>query len=150
MVYQSSLYSLFHKISGCLIELWLPELPSYKQMIIDHLAPPAHPIEVDYYYDLGEQGPAHQYIIHIDSVDDWCVFGLIKDMVVRTCRLGSGPVGPGDGPTFPQPPTLILLLIFNSCLRWITFLHLMKLMEYRNPLGEIFTFLSLAITVCTR
>jgi hypothetical protein len=97
------LYTLFyHKISGRSIELWLPELPSFNQIIIDHLAQPAHPIKIDDYYDLGEQGPARQYIIHIDSVNDWCVSGFINDLAVRTCRPGSGPVGPGDGPGRPR------------------------------------------------
>ncbi len=77
-------------------------MQNFKQMIIDCLAQPAHTIEVDYYHDLGEQGPACQYIIQIDSVDDWYMFGFINDMTVRTCRPGSGPVGPRDGPGRPH------------------------------------------------
>ncbi len=74
----------------------------FKQLIVDHLAQPAHTIEVDYYHDLGEQGAVHQYIILIDSVDDWHMFGFIDDTAVRTCQPGSGPVGQGDGPGRPR------------------------------------------------
>jgi hypothetical protein len=103
----------YHKISGRSIEMWLPEVQNFKQMIVDHLAQPAHTIEVDYYRDLGKQATAHQYIIQIVSVDDWRVFGFINDTAVRTCRPGSGPAGPGDGPGRPY---------FSRMAWWLAFL----------------------------
>ncbi len=87
--------NFFHKISGRSIEIWLLELDNFKQMIIDHLAKPAHFIEMEYY-------APNQYVIQLDSVDDWRVFGFIDDTAVRTCRPGSGPIGPDDGPGRPR------------------------------------------------
>jgi hypothetical protein len=84
------------------MEMWLPELDNFKHIIIDHLAKPAHSIEMEYYNDIGVIDPPNQYVIQIDSVDDWRVFGFIDDMAVRTCRPGSGPVGPEDDPGRPH------------------------------------------------
>jgi hypothetical protein len=94
--------NFFHKISGRSIEIWLPEMNGFKQSIIERLRQPAHPIEMDYYYDAGERDGPNQYIVEVESIDDWRVFGFIDDTAVRTCRVGSGPVGPEDGPGRPR------------------------------------------------
>jgi hypothetical protein len=97
------LFTLFyHKISGRSMELWIPEINNLKQLIIDRLCKPAHPREMEYYHDLGERHPPNEYIIEVDSVDDWRVFGFIDDTGVRTCRPGSGPVGLEEGPGRPR------------------------------------------------
>ena len=97
------LFTLFyHKISGRSMEMWLPQLNNFKQLIIDRLRQPAHPREMDYFYDMGERLPANHYIIDVASVDDWQVIGFIDDTAVRSCRPGSGPVGPEDGPGRPR------------------------------------------------
>lgn len=44
---------------------------------------------------MGACIPANQYIIDVESVDDWQVIGFIDDTAVRSCRPGYGPVGPG-------------------------------------------------------
>ncbi len=97
------LYTVFyHKISGRSMEMWPPQVNSYKQLIIDHLRQPAHPREMDYYYDMGERLPANHYIIDVAHVDDWRVIGFIDDTAVRSCRPGSGPDGPEEGPGRPR------------------------------------------------
>ncbi len=53
------------------MEIWLPEINNFKQMIIDRLRQPAHPREMDFFHDIGERLPANQYIIDVESVDDW-------------------------------------------------------------------------------
>jgi hypothetical protein len=55
-----------------------------------------------FFNDIGERLPANQYIIDVESVDDWQVIGFIDDTAVRSCRPGSGPVGPEDGPGRPR------------------------------------------------
>jgi hypothetical protein len=75
---------------------------SFKQSIIECLCQPAHPIEMDYYYDAGERDGPNQYIIEVASIDDWQVFGFIDDMAIRTHRVESGPVGPEDGHGRPR------------------------------------------------
>jgi hypothetical protein len=92
----------YHKISGRSMEIWLPEINSFKQLIIDRLRQPDHPREMDYYYDMGDRLPPNDYIIDVDSVDDWRVIGFIDNTNVRSCRPGSGPVGPDDGPGRPR------------------------------------------------
>jgi hypothetical protein len=84
------------------MELWLPRINNFKQMIIDCLCKPAHHREMEYLNDLGERNPPDHYIIDVDSVDDWHVFGFINDTGVRTCHPGSGPVGPEEGPGCPR------------------------------------------------
>ncbi len=44
------LFTLFyHKISGRSMELWLPQINNFKQLIIDRLEKPAHRREMEYY-----------------------------------------------------------------------------------------------------
>ncbi len=71
-------------------------------MIVDRLWQPAHQREKGYYYDMVERLPANQYIVDVESVDDWQVMGFIDDTAERSCRPGSGPVGPEDGPVRPR------------------------------------------------
>ncbi len=47
---------------------------------------------------MGDRIPANHYIIDVASVDDWRVMGFFDDTAVRSCRPGSGPAGPEDGP----------------------------------------------------
>jgi hypothetical protein len=49
-----------HKNSGRLMEIWLPNINYFKQMIVDRLWQPAHQREMDYYYDMVERLPANQ------------------------------------------------------------------------------------------
>jgi hypothetical protein len=61
---------IFHKISSRSFELWLPEIDNFKQSIIDRLRQPAHPIEMEYYNDIGGNARPNEYIIDIESTDD--------------------------------------------------------------------------------
>ncbi len=87
----------YHNISSRSMEIWLRVINNFKQMIVDRLWQPAHPREMDFYHDMGARIPADQYIIDVESVDDWRVKGFIDDTAVRSCRPGSGPVGPEVG-----------------------------------------------------
>jgi hypothetical protein len=82
--------------------MWLPQLNSYKQLIVDCLRQPAHPREMDYYYDMGEQLPANHCIIAVASVGDWWIIGFINDRAIRSCHPVSGPVEPEHGPGRPR------------------------------------------------
>ncbi len=42
------------------MEIWLPNINYFKQMIVDRLWQPAHQREMDYYYDMVERLPANQ------------------------------------------------------------------------------------------
>ncbi len=72
----------YHKILGRSMEIWIPQINNFKQMIVGHLRQPAHPRELDYYYDMGERLPANQYVIDVASIDDWRVMGFIDDTAV--------------------------------------------------------------------
>jgi hypothetical protein len=90
----------YHKIPGCSIEMWLDHIDDFKQAILDHLAQPAHPIEREYFDDIGHP-ERDQFVAHCPA--EFCrVFGLLDNTNVRTCRPGSGPVGPGDGTGRPR------------------------------------------------
>jgi len=91
----------FNKILGHSIEMWLPEMQHFKQLVVERLRKPAHSRELEFYNDLGERNSAEHYVIDVESVDDWCVFGFIDDTGVQTCRLGSGPDGLNEGPGRP-------------------------------------------------
>jgi hypothetical protein len=69
--------------------MWLDHVEDFKQAILDRLAQPAHPIELEYFDDIGHPERA-QFIVHCPA-EFWRVFGLLDDANVRT------PVGPGDG-----------------------------------------------------
>jgi hypothetical protein len=92
--------TFYHKISGESIELWLGQIEVFKQAILNHLTQPAHPIERDLFVEEGHPERA-QYIIQC-PIESWRVYGFIDDTAVRTCRPGSGPVGPGEGPGRPR------------------------------------------------
>ncbi len=62
--------------------MWLPQLNSFKQLIIEHLRQLAHPREMDFYFDIGERLPANHYIIDIVNVDDWRVIRFIYGTAV--------------------------------------------------------------------
>jgi hypothetical protein len=57
-----TIYSLifYHKISGRSMELLLPEINYFKQLIIDRLCKPVHQREMEYYHDLGERNPPNK------------------------------------------------------------------------------------------
>ena len=57
---------------------------------------------MEYYNDMEENQRPNEYVIEIESIDDWQVFGFIDDMAIRTFRVRSGPVGPEDGPGRPR------------------------------------------------
>ncbi len=42
-----------------------------------------------------------QYVVHC-PLESWRVYGFIDDTAVRTCRPGSGPIGPDEGPGRPR------------------------------------------------
>jgi len=92
----------YHKISGRSLEMWIPEIQNFKQNIVDRLRKPAHRREMEYFNDLGQRYLADHYIVDVESVDDWRVFGFIDDTNIRTCRPGSGPVGVQGGPGLPR------------------------------------------------
>jgi hypothetical protein len=75
-------------------------MESFKHVILDRLAQPAHPIERDFFVEEGHPERA-QYVIHC-PIESWHVYGFLDDTAVRTCRPGSGPVGPGEGPGQPR------------------------------------------------
>ena len=75
-------------------------MESFKRLILGRLAQPAHPIERDYFVEEGHPERA-QYVIHC-PIESWRVYGFLDDTAVRTCRPGSGPVGPADGPGRPR------------------------------------------------
>jgi hypothetical protein len=87
--------TFYHKISGRSIELWLGDMENFKQAILDRLAEPAHPIEADYFDDIGHPERA-EYVVQCDP-EHWRVFGFLDDTNVRSSRPGSGPVGTGEG-----------------------------------------------------
>ena len=80
--------------------MWLDHIDDFKQAILDRLAQPAHPIEREYFDDIGHPERA-QYILQCPA-EFWRVYGFLDDNNVRTCRPGSGPVGPGEGPGRPR------------------------------------------------
>ncbi len=90
----------YHKISGNSMDLWLGQIESFKRVILDRLAQPAHPIERELFDNDGHPERA-QYIIQC-AIESWRVYGFLDDTAVRTCRPGSGPVGPGEGPGRPR------------------------------------------------
>ncbi len=90
----------YHKISGRSIEMWVGEIESFKQAILDRLAQPAYPFKREYFEEIGYPERA-QYIINC-PIKHWRVFGFIDDTNVRSCRPGCGPVGPGEGPGWPR------------------------------------------------
>jgi hypothetical protein len=92
--------TFYHKISGRSIELWLGDMENFKQAILDRLAEPAHPIEADYFDDIGHPERA-EYLVQCDP-EHWRVFGFLDDTNVRSSRPGSGPVGTGEGSGRPR------------------------------------------------
>jgi hypothetical protein len=56
------------------MELWLGELDSFKQAILNRLAQPAHPMEAEYFKNIGHPERA-QYVIHCQP-EFWRVFGF--------------------------------------------------------------------------
>jgi len=92
--------TFYHKISGRSIELWLGDMENFKQAILDRLAEPAHPIEADYFDDIGHPERA-EYLVQCDP-EHWRVFGFLDDTNVRSSRPGSGPVGTGEGSGRPH------------------------------------------------
>jgi hypothetical protein len=85
--------NFYHKISGRSIESWIIWIiQEFKKAILDCLAQPAHPIELDF-----DEGLAHQQYIIQCPIECWQVLGFLDDTNVRTCRPGSGPVGNRDG-----------------------------------------------------
>jgi hypothetical protein len=89
--------NFYYKISGRSIEGWIGQVEDFKKAILDRLAQPAHPIELDYDDEL-----AHPRFIIQCPIENWRVFGFLDDTNVRTCRPGSGPVGNRDGPGRPR------------------------------------------------
>jgi hypothetical protein len=87
----------YHKISGQSIEGWLRQVKEFKRVILDRLAQPAHPIQLDYDDELTHP----QFIIQC-PIENWRVFRFLDDTNVRTCSPGSGPVGNRGGPGQPQ------------------------------------------------
>ena len=81
----------YHKISGQSIAGWIDQIQEFKKAILDRLAKPAHPIELDFDDELANP----QYVVQC-PIECWRVFGFIDDTNVRTCRPGSGPVGNND------------------------------------------------------
>jgi hypothetical protein len=92
--------TFYHKISGRSIELWLGDMDNFKHAILDRLAQPAYPFEVEYFEDIGHPERA-QYVVNCDP-DHWRVFGFLDDTNVRSSRPGSGPVGAGEGSGRPR------------------------------------------------
>ncbi len=86
--------NFYYKISGGSIVGWIDQIQDVKKAILDHLAKPAHPFELDYDEELGNP----QCIIQC-PIESWRVFGFLNDTNSRTCRPGSGPAGNFDGPT---------------------------------------------------
>jgi hypothetical protein len=86
----------YHKISGESIQLWLGQMENFKRIILDPLAQPAHPIEHDFFVEEVHPERA-QYVVHC-PIESWRVYGFLDDTAIRTCRPGSGPIGPGEGP----------------------------------------------------
>ncbi len=80
--------------------MWVGEIESFKQAILDRLAQPAYPFEREYFEEIGHPERA-QYVINC-PIEHWRVFGFIDHTNVRSCRPGSGPVGPGEGPGRPR------------------------------------------------
>jgi hypothetical protein len=66
--------NFYHKISGHSIKLCLGELDSFKQAILNRLAQPAHPMEAEYFKNIGHPERA-QYVIHCQP-EFWRVFGF--------------------------------------------------------------------------
>ncbi len=93
--------TFYHKISGSSIEMWIADIFNFKQAILDRLAQPAHPIEIEYFEEEGIDFDREEFVIHC-PLDAWRVFGFLDDTAVRTCRPGSGPVGDDDGPGRPR------------------------------------------------
>jgi hypothetical protein len=73
--------NFYHKISGTSIESWIPEINSFKLAILDSLAQPAHPIEVEYFEDEGIEFDHEEFVIHC-PLESWCVFGFLDDTAV--------------------------------------------------------------------
>ena len=92
--------NFYHKISGRSIEMWLDQLDEFKQAILNRLAQPAHPIEQEL-FNLDGHPERAQYVLHCDP-EHWRIFGFLDDTNVRSCRLGSGPVGPEEGAGRPR------------------------------------------------
>jgi len=92
--------NFYHKISGESIQLWLGEMMEFKQAILNRLVQPAQPIERELFVEEGHPERA-QYVIQC-PIESWRVYGFLDDTAVRTCRPGSGPVGPGEGPGRPR------------------------------------------------
>jgi len=90
----------YHKISGESIQMWLGQIDNFKQVILDRLAQPAHPIERER-FDADGHPERAQYVVHC-PLESWRVYGFIDDTAVRTCRPGSGPIGPDEGPGRPR------------------------------------------------
>jgi hypothetical protein len=90
----------YHKISGHSIEMWLDHIDDFKQAILDSLTQPAHSIEQEYFDDIGHPERA-QLLVHCPA-EFWRVFSFLDDTNIRTCRPGSGPIGPGDGTESPR------------------------------------------------
>jgi hypothetical protein len=74
--------NFYHKISGRSIKLWLGELDSFNQAILNRLAQPAHPMEAKYFDNIGHSERA-QYAIHCQP-EFWRVFGFLDDTNVRS------------------------------------------------------------------
>ena len=87
----------YHKISGGSIAGWIDQIQDFKKAILDRLAKPAHPFELEF----DDQLANPQYVIQC-PIESWRVFGFIDDTNVRSCRPGSGPFGNIDGPGRPR------------------------------------------------
>jgi hypothetical protein len=74
--------NVYHKISGRSMELWLDELDSFKQAILNRLVQLAHPMEAEYFENIGHPERA-QYVIHCQP-EFWRVFGFLDDTNVRS------------------------------------------------------------------
>jgi hypothetical protein len=80
--------NFYHKISANLIVSWIPNIYSFKQAILDRLAQPANPIEMEYFEDEGININREEFVIHC-PLDSWRVYGFLDDTAFRTCRPGS-------------------------------------------------------------
>jgi hypothetical protein len=57
------LFNSNHKISGKSIKIWLGDMEYFKQVILDHLAQPVHPMERELFDNVGHRERV-QYVIH--------------------------------------------------------------------------------------
>ncbi len=71
----------YHKISGSSIVSWIPQLYNFNQAILDCLAQPAHPIEMEYFDDEGINFDCEELVIHC-PLESSHVFGFFYDTAV--------------------------------------------------------------------